>query len=235
MGDVEAFILAIVAMLISVGLLLGWINYKINKLKDEVNDIYVRKENTAAAVRVLEGLIRNLNAVCQDHQKRLDILESGHPDSDFDYGALDDHDEVVELWLNGKKYVPEDKRDADSMTVYADGRIMAETTKPEEKRYCATCKYYSPGVNHTCDMNPFKWVSSKNAACNKYEKTERCCYSATKGQVDYPYVKLNHIAGDAEVEELLKRVKDLNYFYNVGLMSTAAYMYRWEELLQNDT
>ena len=34
MGDVRAFVLARGAMLIALGLLLGWINYKIDKLKE---------------------------------------------------------------------------------------------------------------------------------------------------------------------------------------------------------
>lgn len=106
-------------------------------------------------------------------EKRIDILEEGHPDTDIDYGEVDDHGEVVCVWFEGKKYVPEDKRndidyvktdgdgnilavwfhgkkfipedkkDEDTYTFYADGRVVAETTRPDphpESRYkCSDC------------------------------------------------------------------------------------------------
>lgn len=151
----------------------------------------------------LEKAMKKLNAALKSHDRRLDnhlheisdikdrldILESGHPDSDIDYATLDDHDEVVEVWFHGKKYVPEDKRDEDTVTFYADDRIVAET-----------------------------------AHMAKAIKPEECLYIAYK-----------NMGGNDKTEELLKRVEDLNYFYNVGLMSATTYMHRWEELMQNDT
>ena len=228
-GDVGVFVICtIMALITSLGLILGWINYKINKCKDEINDIYVGKENAAAAVGVLEGLIRNLNAVCHDHQKRLDILEEGHPDSEIDYGTVDNDGNITEVWFEGKRYVPEDKRDEDNVAFYADGRVVAETTRPEEKRCCATCQHYRPESGYsTCDLRTWlhvtkAYANNTHSACNNYEKLVL-------------YKTYNGILPDDKTEELQKRVADLNYFYNVGLMSAATYMHRWEELMNNDS
>lgn len=226
MGDIFAVLsitLALIVLYVSM-------EYKLSKIRTRIrmlDDVYVGKENAAAAIAVLEGLIRNLNALCKDHQKRLDILEADHPDDEIDYGTVDDDGNITEVWFNGKRYVPEDKRDEDAIKIYADNKVMAETTRPEEKRCCATCRHYRPGPDHTCTIRPWLRVTSNGAtiadsACNNYEKL--VLYKTYKG-----------IISDDKTEELQKRIADLNYFYNVSLMSEATYMHRWEELIQNDT
>lgn len=161
-------------------------------------------------------------------EKRLDILEEGHPDSDIDYGTVDDNGNITEVWFEGKRYVPEDKRNEDTNKLYADNKVVAEITRPEEKHCYATCKYYQPGVNHTCDMNPFKWVSSKNAACNKYEAAST---PVEYIRYDHMYKKLG---GNGMTEQLLKRAERLDYIYSTGLMSIATYRHMVDELLQEE-
>ena len=231
--------LIIMMIVLSVfGLLLGWLNYKISKLKED-NELSIE---TISSIIALEKAVKKLNEALKihefrlDHQrderyaikKRLDILEAGHPDTDIDYGTVDDDGNIIEVWFEGKRYVPEDKRDEDTTTLYADNKVVAETTRPDV-RCCATCKHYWPGVNHTCNMNPFKWVSSKNAACNKYEEASK----------PVEYIRYDRmykaLGGDGATEESLKRIKKLNYIYNTGLISMAEYRRRWEELMQNDT
>lgn len=263
MGDVRAFVLAIGAVLIGLGLLLGWINYKIDKLKEE-DKLNIE---TIGSIIALEKAMKKLNAALKIHEhrldherdeiyginKRLDILEEGHPDTDIDYGEVDDHGEVVCVWFEGKKYVPEDKRAEETNTFYADNKVVAETTKPEETRCCATCQHYRPESGYsTCDLSTWWHVTKKHAtmadsACNNYEKA----YAATKGEVDYPYVqyknmsgngraaeeakyivKLNYLASDTECDELLKRVERLNRIYDAGLLSLSEYGEMLKEWMQ---
>lgn len=220
MGDVGVFLLIMTVVLTVSCLVLGWITHKINKLKDE-NELNIEMIGSIVA---LEKAMKKLNEALRIHehrldhqrddiygiQRRLDILEANHPDSDIDYATLDDRDEVVEVWFNGKKYIPEDKLDGDTVAFYADGRIVAETTRPDVK-CCAT------------------------SACNNYEKTERGCYSATKGQVDYPYISYTNMGGNDKTEQLLKRAERLDYIYRTGLISMATYRNMMEEWMQNDT
>lgn len=240
----------IVAVLSFIFALLVWyflVEYKLSKLKTRIHmldDIYTRKENIAAAVEVLEGLIRNLNAICRDHQKRLDILESDHPDSEIDYGEVDDDANVIAVWFDGKKYVPEDKKDEDAIKIYADNKVMTETTRPKENRCCATCRHYRPGPDHTCIIRPWLCTSPARAAesssiCNNYKKTESDCYSATKGEVDYPYIHVPY--GNGETDRIMKRVAELqceiqrlNMIAQFGC-TTQELRQRWKELLRNDT
>lgn len=166
--------LIIMMIVLSVfGLLLGWLNYKISKLKED-NELSIE---TISSIIALEKAMKKLNEALKihefrlDHQrderyaikKRLDILEAGHPDDEIDYGTVDDDGNITEVWFegkryvpedkrndidyaktdgdgnilavwfHGKKYVPEDKRDEDPIVFYADGRVVAETTRPEEK------------------------------------------------------------------------------------------------------
>lgn len=175
MGEILAVLSLIFALLVFYFLM----EYKLSKLKIRIHtldDVYTRKENAAAAIRVLEGTIKKLNSGYRELERRIDILESGHPDSDFDYAETDDDGNVLEIWFNGKKYVSEDKRDEDVAVFYADDRIVAEI--------------------------------------NKGRRT---------------------MGGNGKTEELLNHIEDLNYFYNVGLMSAATYRYRYEELMQNDS
>ena len=147
MGDVRAFVLAIGAVLIGLGLLIGWINYKIDKLKEE-DKLNIE---TIGSIIALEKAMKKLNEALRTEsrslsnykqrlrclERRIDILESGHPDSEFDYATTDDDGNALEVWFNGKKYVPEDKRSEDTNTFYADNKVVAETTRPEECLYIA--------------------------------------------------------------------------------------------------
>lgn len=231
--------LIIMMIVLSVfGLLLGWLNYKISKLKED-NELSIE---TISSIIALEKAMKKLNRALRSHDRRLDnhlheisdiknrldILESGHPDTDIDYGTVDDDGNIIEVWFEGKRYVPEDKRVENTIILYADNKVVAETTRPDVK-CCATCKHYWPGVNHTCNMNPFMWVSSKNAACNKYEEASK---PVEYIRYDRMYKNLD---GNGETEQLIKKIADLNYFYNVSLMSAATYMHRWKELMRDDT
>lgn len=300
----------IIMMVVLTGgcLVLGWINYKINKLKDESK----LNIETIGSIIALEKAMKKLNEALRTEsrslsdykqrlrslEKRIDILESGHPNSEFDYAITDDHDNIVEVWVDGKKYILEDKPDSDVMKLYADNKVvaettrpgsrytcadcerfrrkridgkwcgicsvdnvimsndelyicdkfrlykpieyygnknMAETTRPEETRCCATCQHYRPGSG--CARKPWLNRSQRMAmyatsACNNYEEVSTPCVSSDKGKVEYSYTTYKDMGGNARTEQLTKMIDDLNYFYNVGLMSTATYMHRWEELMQ---
>lgn len=245
MGDVGVLIInTIVALIAVLSLILGFISYKTYKMKEKLDE----SEGTVASIIALKEAARKLNAASKIHehrldherdeiygiQKRLDILESGHPDMDIDYGEVDDDANVIAVWFNGKKYVPEDKQDEDCIKIYADNKVIAETAhmanaaRSEEKRCCATCRHYRPESGYsTCDLRTWlhatkKYATMADSASNNYEKI--VLYKTYKG-----------IIPDDKTEELQKRIADLNYFYNVGLMSAATYMHRWEELMQNDT
>ena len=244
MGDAGVFLLIMMLVLTGfISLLLGWMSYKIYEFKKDVN----RFETDYALVYALEEAVKKMNEVLKihefrlDHQrderyaikKRLDILESGHPDTDIDYGTVDDDGNIIEVWFECKRYVPEDKRDEDTTTLYADNKVVAETTRPDVK-CCATCKYYRPGAEHTCAINPLRWTSSRRvnepiSACNNYEEASK----------PVEYIRYDRmykaLGGDGATEESLKRIKKLNYIYNTGLISMAEYRRRWEELMQNDT
>ena len=259
--------LIIMMIVLSVfGLHLGWLNYKISKLKED-NELSIE---TISSIIALEKAVKKLNEALKihefrlDHQrderyaikKRLDILEAGHPDTDIDYGTVDDDGNALEVWFNGKKYVPEDKRAEETNTFYADNKVVAETTRPEETRCCATCKYYRPDSGYsTCDLSTWlhvtkKYATMSDSACHNYEKA----YSATKGEVDHLYTKyknmggngraeelpksiirLNYLAGGIECDELLKRVERLNRIYDASLMSLSEYGERLKEWMQNDS
>lgn len=243
------------------GLFLCWINYRIDKLKEESK----LNIETIGSIIALEKAMKKLNEALRTEsrslsdykqrlrslEKRIDILESGHPNSEFDYAITDDHDNIVEVWVDGKKYILEDKPDSDVMKLYADNKVVAETTRPDVK-CCATCQYYRPGEGHTCALCYWLNVTKTRAAtpesaCHNYEKA----YTATKGEVDHPYaqhknmgvngraeelpkfiVKLNYLASDAECDELLKRVERLNRIYDAGLLSLSEYGDRLKELMQ---
>lgn len=252
MGDVRAFVLAIVAILIGLGLFLGWINYKIDKLKEE-DKLNI---DIIGSIITLEKAMKKLNAALKIHDRRLDnhlheisdikdrldILESGHPDSDIDYATLDDHDEVVEVWFEGKKYVPEDTRAEETNTFYADNKVVAETTRPEETRCCATCQYYRPESGYsTCDLRTWLHVTKKYAtmtdsACNNYEKTSAVLVPSDKDKVEYiRYDRMyKNLGGNGMTEQLLKRAERLDYIYSTGLMSIATYRHMVDELLQEE-
>ena len=218
MGDAGVLLLILMVVLTGGCLVLGWIDHKISKLKEE-NELHIE---TIGSIIALERAMKKLNEALRTESKsfsdykqrlrclerRIDILESGHPDSEFDYATTDDDGNALEVWFNGKKYVPEDKLDEDAMTVYADGRIVAETTRPDV-RCCATC--------------------------NKYEAASTPCVSSDKAE----YIRYDRmykaLGGDGATEESLKRIKKLNYIYNTGLISMAEYRRRWEELKQNDS
>lgn len=265
MGDVRAFVLAIGAVLIGLGLLFGWINYKIDKLKEE-DKLNI---DMIGSIIALEKAMKKMNEALKihefrlDHQrderyaikKRLDILEAGHPDTYIDYGTVDDDGNIIEVWFEGKRYVPEDKRDENTSTFYANNKVVAETTRPEETRCCATCRHYRPESDHTCTIRSWLQVTKARAneaasVCNNYKKA----YAATKGEVDHLYaqyknmggngraeelskyiVKLNYLASDDERDELLKRVERLNRIYDAGLMSLSEYGDRLKEWMQNDS
>lgn len=266
MGDVRAFVLAIGAVLIGLGLLFGWINYKIDKLKEE-DKLNI---DMIGSIIALEKAMKKLNAALKIHEhrldherdeiyginKRLDILEAGHPDTAIDYGTVDDDGDITEVWFEGKKYILEDNPDEDVMKLYADNKVVSETTRPEEKRCCATCRHYRPESGFsTCDLRTWlhvtkKYATMSDSACHNYEKA----YAATKGEVDHLYtqyknmggngraeelpkyiIKLNYLASDAECDELLKRVERLNRIYDAGLMSLSEYGERLKEWMQNDS
>jgi len=248
MGDAGVFLLIVIALIIFIGSILGWMNYKIDKLEKE-DKLGIE---TIGSIIALEKAMKKLNEALRSHDRRLDdqlhelsnikerldILESGHPDSDIDYGEVDDDANVIAVWFNGKKYIPEDKLDENTSTFYADNKVVAETTRPEETRCCATCQHYRPESGYsTCDLSTWLHVTKKYAtmtdpACNNYEKASKPCASSDKGEVEYICGIYEEIGGNGETERLTKKLADLNYYYNVGLMSTATYMHRWEELLQ---
>lgn len=156
MGDVGAFVLAIGAVLIGLGLLLGWINYKIDKLKEEDKlniDIIASIIALEKAVKKLNEALRTESRSLSDTkrrlrtlEKRIDILENGHPDTDIDYGTTDDDGNITEVWFEGKRYVPEDKHDENTSTFYADNKVVAETTRPYVKRAEKLNYLYNTGL-----------------------------------------------------------------------------------------
>lgn len=253
MGDISAFVLSIGAVLIALGLILGWINYKIDKLKEE-NKLNIEM---VGSIIVLEKAMKKLNAALKIHEyrldherdeiyginKRLDILEEGHPDTDIDYGEVDDDGNVIAVWFEGKKYVPEDKRDEDTVTFYADGRVVTvESTKPEEKRCCATCQHYRPESGFsTCDLRTWlhatkKYATMADSACHNYEKTSAVLVPSDKDKVEYiRYDRMyKNLGGNGATEQLLKRAERLDYIYSTGLISIATYRHMVDELLQEE-
>jgi len=236
----------------------------VSKMKKDRLNLYV-----VTAITALEMAVKKLNEALRindrrldnhlheisDIKNRLDILENGHPDSDIDYCEVDDDNNVVAVWFEGKKYVPEDKRDENTSTFYADNKVVAEITKPDVK-CCSTCKHYRPDSGYsTCEFSSWLHVTKKcatmtDSACHNYEKA----YAATKGEVDHLYtqyknmggngraeelpkyiVKLNYLASDTECDELLKCVERLNRIYDAGLLSLSEYGDRLKELMQNDS
>ena len=238
-SDVGVFVIcAIMALITALSVILGWLSYKTYKMKNQFDE----DEALVRYIMLLKEAEKKLNAALKIHehrldhqrddiygiQRRLDILEANHPDDEIDYGTVDDDGNITEVWFEGKRYVPEDKRDGDTVAFYADGRVMTETTRPEEKRCCATCQHYRPESGYSTCSQVLRshvtkaYANNTHSACNNYEKLVL-------------YKTYNGIIPDDKTEELLKRVADLNYFYNVGLMSAATYMHRWEELMQNDS
>lgn len=258
MGDVRAFVLAIGAVLIGLGLLLGWINYKIDKLKEE-DKLNIE---TIGSIIVLEKAVKKLNEALKIHEhrldharddiyginERLDILEEGHPDTDIDYGEVDDQSNVVCVWFHGKKYVPEDKRDENTSTFYADNKVVDETTRPESRYTCADCvrfrrervdgKWY--GI---CSVDNDLVSDDKQYICDKFRIYRPTEYYVSKNmggngraeELPKYIIKLNYLASDTECDELLKRVERLNRIYDAGLMSLSEYGERLKELMQNDS
>ena len=116
------------------------LDYTVSKMKKDRLNIDV-----VAAIVAIETAVKKLNEKlrCETQslsdykqrlkrlEKRIDILEEDHPDTDIDYGEVDDHGKVVCVWFEGKKYVPEDKRDENTSTFYADNKVVAETTKSD--------------------------------------------------------------------------------------------------------
>jgi len=141
MGDAGVFLLIVIALIIFIGSILGWMNYKIDKLEKE-DKLGIE---TIGSIIALEKAMKKLNEALRSHDRRLDdqlhelsnikerldILESGHPDSDIDYGEVDDDANVIAVWFNGKKYIPEDKWNEDTNTFHADNKVVAETTRGE--------------------------------------------------------------------------------------------------------
>jgi len=95
-------------MLVALFLLLLLVNFiyldcTISKMKKDR-----LKLDVVAAIIALEKAVKKLNEALKIHEhrldherdeiyginKRLDILEEDHPDSDIDYGTVDDHDDV---------------------------------------------------------------------------------------------------------------------------------------------
>lgn len=255
--------LIIMMIVLSVfGLLLGWLNYKISKLKED-NELSIE---TISSIIALEKAMKKLNEALKihefrlDHQrderyaikKRIDILEEGHPDTDIDYGEVDDQSNVVCLWFHGKKYVPEDKRDENTSTFYADNKVVAETTRPDpqpESRYtCADCvRFRRERVDGkwrcVCSTDNVVMSDDELYICDKFRLYRPTEYYVSKNmgengraeKLPKYIVKLNYLASDTECDELLKRVERLNRIYDAGLMSLSEYGERLKEWMQNDT
>lgn len=185
-------------------------------------------------------------------EKRIDILENGHPDSDIDYCEVDDDNNAVAVWFEGKKYVPEDKRDENTSTFYADNKVVAETSRPDpqpESRYtCSDCvrfrreridgKWYG-----LCSVDNDLVSDDKQYICDKFRIYRPTEYYVSKNmggngraeELPKYIVKLNYLASDTECDEILKRVERLNRIYDAGLMSLSEYGERLKELMQNDS
>lgn len=220
MGDISAFVLAIGAVLIGLGLLLGWINYKIDKLKEE-NKLNI---DMIGSIIALEKAVKKLNEALKTHEQRLDILEADHPDTDIDYGEVDDDANVIAVWFNGKKYVPEDKKDENTSTFYADNKVVAET------HCCATCQHYRPDSGYsTCDFRTWlhatkKYATMADSVCNNYEKTSAVLVPSDKGKVEY----ICGIYDDrVSADEFNERIHSA--FLRSGIMS----MREWREFMED--
>lgn len=250
MGDIEAFVLAIVAMLISVGLLLGWINYKIDKLKKD-NKLSIE---TIGSIITLEKAMKKLNEALKIHehrldherddiygiQRRLDILEANHPDDEINYGTVDDDGNITEVWFEGKRYVPEDKRDEDTVAFYADGRVVAKTTRPEEKRCCATCQHYRPGSGYsTCDLRTWLYMTKKYAtmsdsACNNYKKISGNGKVETAiKKIDELQIKIDYITLCQEQDKLRNKEIGFNKLLSSAMQSGIMSAREWREFMED--
>jgi len=255
MGDVRAFVLAMGAVLIGLGLLLGWINYKIDKLKEE-DKLNI---DMIGSIIALEKAMKKLNEALRSHDRRLDdqlhelsnikerldILESGHPDMDIDYGEVDDQGEVVCVWFNGKKYVPEDKSAEDTNTFYSDNKVVAETTRPESRYTCADCvRFRRERIDGkwrgVCSVDNVAMSGDELYICDKFRIYRPTEYYVNKNmggngkaeELPKHIVKLNYLASDDECDELLKHFERLNRIYDIGLISLSEYDERLKELMQ---
>lgn len=242
MGDIGVLIInTIVALITVLSLILGFASYKAYKMKESLNE---DKGGVIRYIPLLEEAMKKLNNALRSHDRRLDdqlhelsdikerldILESGHPDSDIDYGEVDDDANVIAVWFNGKKYIPEDKRNEDASTFYADNKVVAETTRPDphsESRYkCSDCVRFRReridgkwcgicSVDKVIMANDEQYICDKfrlykttgELVCNNYEKA----YAATKGEVDYPYIQYKNMSGNGRAAEEAKYIVKLNY------------------------
>lgn len=202
----------------------------------------------------LEKAMKKLNAALKSHDRRLDnhlheisdikdrldILESGHPDSDIDYAALDDHDEVVCVWFEGKKYVPEDKRAEETNTFYADNKVVAETTRPEETRCCATCQHYRPESGFsTCDLRTWlhttkKYATMADSACNNYEKISGNGKVETAiKKIDKLQIKIDYITLCQEQDKLRNKEIGFNKLLSSAMQSDIMSAREWREFMED--
>jgi hypothetical protein len=228
---------------------------KLSKMKkDRLNlDVVAAIVAIETAVKKLNEKLRCETQSLSDYkqrlkklEKRIDILEEGHPDE------VDDQSNVVCVWFHGKKYVPEDKRDENTSTFYADNKVVAETSRPDpqpESRYkCSDCvrfrreridgKWY--GI---CSVDNDLVSDDKQYICDKFRIYRPTEYYVSKNmggngkaeELPKYIVKLNYLASDTECDELLKRVERLNRIYDAGLMSLSEYGERLKEWMQNDS
>lgn len=252
---------------------------KLSKMeKDRLNlDVVAAIVAIEKAVKKLNEKLRYETQSLSDYkqrlkrlEKRIDILEEGHPDTDIDYGTVDDDGNVTEVWFkgkryvpedkrndvdytqtdgngntlavwfHGKKYVPEDKRDEDTVTFYADGKVAAvETTRPEEKRCCATCQHYRPGSDHTCTIRSWVQVTKARAneaasVCNNYEKM------SGNGEVETSIKKIDELQIKIDYIDLLKeqrRVNDKTLDFDkqlrLALQSGIMSVREWREFMED--
>lgn len=236
-----------------------YLDFTVSKMKKE-NKLNLKMIESIIA---LEKAMKKLNEALKihefrlDHQrderyaikKRLDILESGHPDTDIDYSTTDADGNITEVWFEGKRYVPEDKRDENTSTFYADNKVVAETSRPDpqpESRYtCADCvrfrrervdgKWY--GI---CSVDNDLVSDDKQYICDKFRIYRPTEYYVSKNmggngraeELPKHIVKLNYLASDTECDELLKRVERLNRIYDTGLLSLSEYGDMLKEWMQ---
>lgn len=209
-------------MLVALFLLLLLANFiyldcTVSKMKkDRLNlDVVTAITALEMAVKKLNEKLRYNTQSLSDYkqrlkrlEKRIDILENGHPDSDIDYCEVDDDNNVVAVWFEGKKYVPEDKRDENTSTFYADNKVVAEIAKPDVK-CCATCRHYRPGPDHTCTIRPWLQVTKARAnmaesSCNNYEKM------SGNGKVETAIKKIDELQIRIDYIDLLKEQQRVN-------------------------